>query len=127
MWARLQSLATTRRLHQYYSYGFSDTGGLSAKKEPAGAEASGFAVDAALVKSRAKVIANTSLGLMPAIAKVWATELTRERALIMAAESRGALLHARVGMLWATNHGHGRAVSDRKETHWGKRKLKRDE
>jgi hypothetical protein len=97
------------------------------KKEPAGAEASGFAVDAALVKSRAKVIANTSLGLMPAIAKVWATELTRERALIMAAESRGALLHARVGMLWATNHGHGRAVSDRKETRWGKRKLKRDE
>jgi hypothetical protein len=45
-------------------------------------------------------------------------------ALIMAAEGRGPLLHARVGMLRAMNHGRER---DRKETHWGKRKLKRDE
>lgn len=48
-------------------------------------------------------------------------------ALIMAAEGRGPLLHARVGMLRAINNGHGRMLSDRKETHWGKRKLKRDE
>jgi hypothetical protein len=49
-------------------------------------------------------------------------------ALIMAAEGRGPLLHARVGMLRAMNHGRDGAFrSDRKETHWGKRKLKRDE
>jgi hypothetical protein len=49
-------------------------------------------------------------------------------ALIMAAEGRGPLLHARVGMLRAMNHGAERVFrSDRKETHWGKRKLKRDQ
>jgi hypothetical protein len=48
-------------------------------------------------------------------------------ALIMAAEGKGPLLHARVGMLRAMNHGHERVFSARKETHWGKRKLKRDE
>jgi hypothetical protein len=47
-------------------------------------------------------------------------------ALIVAAEGRGPLLHARVGMLRAMNHGRERIYSDRKETHWGKRKLKRD-
>ena len=47
-------------------------------------------------------------------------------ALIMAAEGRGPLLHARVGMLRAMNHGGERVFSDRKETHLGKRKLKRD-
>jgi hypothetical protein len=49
-------------------------------------------------------------------------------ALIMAAEGRGPLLHARVGMLRAMNHGGERVFrSDRQETRWGKRKLKRDE
>jgi hypothetical protein len=48
-------------------------------------------------------------------------------ALIMAAEGRGPLLHARVGMLRAMNHGVERAFSDRKDTHWGRRKLKRDQ
>jgi hypothetical protein len=47
-------------------------------------------------------------------------------ALIMAADNRGPLLHARVGMLRAMNHGKERVYSDRNETHWGKRKLKRD-
>jgi hypothetical protein len=48
-------------------------------------------------------------------------------ALIMAAEGRGPLLHARVGMLRAMNHGVERVFnSDRKDTHWGKRKLARD-
>jgi hypothetical protein len=38
--------------------------------------------------------------------------------LIMAAEGRGPLLHARVGMLRAMNHGRERVFrSDRKETH----------
>jgi hypothetical protein len=49
-------------------------------------------------------------------------------ALIMAAEGRGPLLHARVGMLRAMNHGVERVFnSDRKDTHWGKRKLKQDQ
>lgn len=41
-------------------------------------------------------------------------------ALIMAAEGRGPLLHARVGMLRAINHGHERVFrTDRKETRVG--------
>jgi hypothetical protein len=49
-------------------------------------------------------------------------------ALIMAAEDRGPLMHARVGMLRALNRKVERVFNpDRKETRWGKRKLKRDE
>ena len=48
-------------------------------------------------------------------------------ALIMAAENRGPMLHARVGMLRAMNRSRDRVFSDRKETPWGKRKLKRDQ
>ncbi len=47
-------------------------------------------------------------------------------ALIMAAEGRCPMQHARVGMLKALNHGRARVFSDREETQWGKRKLKRD-
>jgi len=37
-------------------------------------------------------------------------------------------MHARVGVLRALNRNVGRVFnSDRKDTHWGKRKLKRDE
>jgi hypothetical protein len=50
----------------------------------------------------------------------------RRRGADRSAEGRGPLLHARVGMLRAMNHGRERIYSDRKETHWGKRKLKRD-
>ena len=94
------------------------------------------------MKRRAEVIANSSFRLMPAImaaegrgpllhGRVEGHPATAARqaaveALIMAAEGRGPLLHARVGMLRAMNHGHERVLSDRKETHWGKRKLKRD-
>jgi hypothetical protein len=40
-------------------------------------------------------------------------------ALIMATEGKGPLLHARVGMLKAMNHGRERVFrTDRKETHW---------
>ena len=35
------------------------------------------------------------------------------------------MLHARVGTLGLMNHGVERVFSARKETHWGKRKLKR--
>jgi hypothetical protein len=48
--------------------------------------------------------------------------------LIRAAEGSPAwMMMARIAMLRAINHGHERVFSDRKETHWGKRKLKRDE
>jgi hypothetical protein len=53
---------------------------------------------------------------------------TAVEALIMAAENRGPLMHARIGMLRALNVNVERVFNpDRKDTHWGKRKLKRDE
>jgi hypothetical protein len=49
-------------------------------------------------------------------------------ALIMAAEGRGPMLHARVGVLRALNRNVERTFNpDRKDPHWGKRKLKRDQ
>jgi hypothetical protein len=49
-------------------------------------------------------------------------------ALLMAAEDRGPLMHARIGMLRALNRNGVREFdSSRKDTHWGRRKLKRDE
>ena len=53
---------------------------------------------------------------------------TATEALLMAAEDRGPLMHARIGMLRALNR-HVERVFDpsRKEKHWGQRKLKRDE
>jgi hypothetical protein len=49
-------------------------------------------------------------------------------ALIMAVEGRGPLMHARIGVMRALNR-HVERVFDpsRKDTHWGRRKLKRDE
>jgi hypothetical protein len=52
---------------------------------------------------------------------------TAVEALIMAAEDRGPLMHARIGVLRALNRNVERTLTDRKEMHWGKRKLKRDE
>jgi hypothetical protein len=47
--------------------------------------------------------------------------------LIGAAEGRDFLMHARIGMLRALNRHIERAFNDaHKDTHWGKRKLKRD-
>jgi hypothetical protein len=48
-------------------------------------------------------------------------------ALIMAAEDRGPMMHAHIGMLRALN-GHVERVFDqsRKDPHWGRRKLARD-
>jgi hypothetical protein len=49
-------------------------------------------------------------------------------ALIMAAEGRGPLLHARVGVLRALNRNVERVFNpDRKDTHWGKRRPKKDQ
>jgi hypothetical protein len=48
-------------------------------------------------------------------------------ALLMAAEDRGPLMHARIGMLRALNRNVERVFNpDRKDTHWAKRKLARD-
>jgi hypothetical protein len=53
---------------------------------------------------------------------------TATEALIMAAEGRGPLLHARVGMLRALNRHVERVFNpDRKDHHWGRRKLARDQ
>jgi hypothetical protein len=53
---------------------------------------------------------------------------TATEILIGAAEGRDFHMHARIGMLRALNR-HVEKVFDssRKETHWGKRKLKRDQ
>ena len=47
--------------------------------------------------------------------------------LIGAAEGRDFVMHARIGMLRALNQHVERFNPDRKDTHWGKRKLKRDQ
>jgi hypothetical protein len=47
--------------------------------------------------------------------------------LIMAAEGRGPLMHARIGVLQALNRNVERVFkAGEKTTHWGKRKLARD-
>ena len=48
-------------------------------------------------------------------------------ALLMAAEDRGPLMHACIGVLRALNRDIERTLTDRNDSHWGKRKLKRDE
>jgi hypothetical protein len=53
---------------------------------------------------------------------------TAGECLIGAAEGRDFLMHARIGMLRALNQHVERVYdTDRKATHWGKRKLKRDQ
>jgi hypothetical protein len=47
--------------------------------------------------------------------------------LIGAAEGRDFVMHARIGVLRALNRNIERTLTDRKEMHWGKRKLKRDQ
>jgi hypothetical protein len=48
--------------------------------------------------------------------------------LIGAAEGRDFIMHARIGVMRALNRNVEREFdSSRKETHWGKRKLKRDQ
>ena len=47
--------------------------------------------------------------------------------LIGAAEGRDFVMHARIGGLRALNHNVERTLTDRKEMHWGRRKLKRDQ
>jgi hypothetical protein len=47
-------------------------------------------------------------------------------ALMMAAEGRGPVMHSRLGVLRALNRNVERVFTDRKDLHWGKRKLARD-
>jgi hypothetical protein len=48
--------------------------------------------------------------------------------LIDAAEGRDSLMHARIGVMRALNRHVIREFNpDRKDTHWGRRKLKRDQ
>ena len=52
---------------------------------------------------------------------------TATEVLIMAAEGRGPVMHASIGVLRALNRHVERVFNpDRKDTHWGKRKLARD-
>jgi hypothetical protein len=52
---------------------------------------------------------------------------TAVEALIMAAEGRGPLMHARIGMLRALNRHVERVFNpDQKDHRWGRRKLTRD-
>ncbi len=49
-------------------------------------------------------------------------------ALMLVAERNGPTMLARIGVMQALNRGHVREFDpDRKEHHWGKRKLKRDQ
>jgi hypothetical protein len=52
---------------------------------------------------------------------------TAVECLIGAAEGRDFMMHARIGVLRALNRDVERTLTDRKEMHWGKRKLKRDQ
>jgi hypothetical protein len=47
--------------------------------------------------------------------------------LIGAAEGRDFVMHSRIGVLRALNRNVERTLTDRKEMHWGRRKLKRDQ
>jgi hypothetical protein len=49
-------------------------------------------------------------------------------ALILVAELGGPTMFARIGIMRALSRGHVREFNpDRKDTHWGRRKLKRDQ
>jgi hypothetical protein len=49
------------------------------------------------------------------------------QALLLVAEQNGPTMPARIGVMRALNRNIERTLTDRKEMHWGKRKLKRDE
>jgi hypothetical protein len=48
-------------------------------------------------------------------------------ALLLVVELEGPTMMARIGVMRALNRGYVREFSSRKDTHWGKRKLKRDQ
>jgi hypothetical protein len=67
----------------------------------------------------------TKLPMAESMAPEWQTAT---EALILAADGLGPVMRARIGILRAIHSNETRVFNpDRKETHWGKRKLKRDE
>jgi hypothetical protein len=67
----------------------------------------------------------TTLPKAESMAPEWQTAT---EALILAAGGRGPVMHARIGILQAIHRNEPRVFNpDRKDAHWGKRKLKRDE
>jgi hypothetical protein len=49
-------------------------------------------------------------------------------ALMLVVEHGGPMMFARIGVMRALNRGHVREINpDRKEQHWGRRKLKREQ
>jgi hypothetical protein len=44
-----------------------------------------------------------------------------------AADSRDFVMHSRIGVLHALNRNVERILTDRKDMHWGRRRLKRDQ
>jgi hypothetical protein len=64
---------------------------------------------------------------LPKVEQQAALWQTATEALIMAAEGPGPLMHARVGLLRALNRNVEPVFdSDRKDPHWGRRKLARE-
>jgi hypothetical protein len=67
----------------------------------------------------------TELPKAEAQAPEWQTAM---QALLLVAEQNGPTIFARIGMMQALHRNVERVFNpDRKETHWGKRKLKRDQ
>jgi hypothetical protein len=53
--------------------------------------------------------------------------VTAATIITQAAEGQDLIMHAFIATLQAINRHKERVFTDRKETHWGKRKLKRDQ
>jgi hypothetical protein len=64
---------------------------------------------------------------LPPAAKATPQWQAAAEALLMAAEGRGPLMHARIGVLRALNRNVERTFTDRKEMHWARRNLRRDQ
>ena len=50
-----------------------------------------------------------------------------DRSLMGAADGRDFVMHSRIGVLHALNRNVERILTDRKDMHWGRRRLKRDQ
>jgi hypothetical protein len=72
--------------------------------------------------------AGTYIAKMPKAEHEAAEWQAAMEALILVATLGGPTMFARIGVMRALNRGHVREFdSTRKDTHWGKRKLKRDQ
>jgi hypothetical protein len=71
--------------------------------------------------------AGTYITKLPKAEHQAAEWLAAMEALILVATSGGPVMFARIGIMRALNRGHVRESNpDRKDHHWGRRKLKRD-